>query len=72
MSKFDYFNNDQYIENKSIRSQVKNRISGLRRKMSRGASNIFRSIKTRTKWGNKNLWGSNEKGRNAPRKYNVD
>lgn len=50
-------------DNRRIKMDVENRISKLRRKLSRGAANIFRIIKTRTKWGNKQLWGNRDKGK---------
>lgn len=53
--------------NQRIEQKVKNRVGNLRRKLSRGAANIFRIIKTRAKWGNKQLWGFREDGRHKPR-----
>lgn len=50
-------------ENRTVLSKVNERIGHIRRNMSRGAANIYRMIKTRNHFGNKNLWGSNEKGR---------
>lgn len=49
--------------NTSMRAHVADRLSHVRRKMSRGAANIFRMMKVHAKWGNKQLWGSREKGR---------
>lgn len=60
------FDRDQRNKNRRILSKVNNRVGNLRRKLSRGAANIFRIIKTRTHWGNKELWGYREKGRNKP------
>lgn len=54
---------EQRDENRRIKSSVIDRFGGMRRNMSRGASNIFRMIKTRGGWGNKQLWGFREKGR---------
>jgi hypothetical protein len=50
-------------QSQTVKARVENRISTIRRKMSRGASNIFRMIKSRCGWGNKQLWGFREKGR---------
>lgn len=50
-------------KNRRRKMDVENRISRIRRKMSRGAANIFRMIKTRAKWGNKHLWGTRDKGK---------
>ena len=56
---------DQRNKNRRIKMNNFERVSQIRRKMSRGASNIFRVIKTRAKWGNKQLWGTREKGRSG-------
>ncbi|OQA36399.1 MAG: hypothetical protein BWY54_00082 [Candidatus Dependentiae bacterium ADurb.Bin331] len=57
--------NPKKIEhNMSIKQHVSTRISHIRRKMSRGASDIYRMMKVHAKWGNKQLWGFREKGRN--------
>lgn len=58
------FGEKQLNKNRKILSKVNDRIGHLRGKLSRGAANIFRMIKSRTHWGNKQLWGSREKGRN--------
>lgn len=49
--------------NRTMLTKWHDRISGIRRNMSRGAANIFRMIKTRGKWGNKQLWGTREGGK---------
>lgn len=51
-------------KNESIQEHNKTRLAHIRRKMSRGAANIFRMMKVHAKWGNKQLWGNREKGRN--------
>ena len=56
----------QMKKNQRIQDIVSGRIGNLRRKLSRGASNIYRMIRSRAKWGNKQLWGFREKGRNKP------
>ena len=48
----------------SIKDHSKNRATHIGRKMSQGAANIFRMMKVHAKWGNKQLWGHREKGRN--------
>jgi len=58
-----FFVNREQKRNTRILAHLKDRIAHVRRKMSRGASNIFRTIKTRCKWGNKQLWGSKEKNK---------
>jgi hypothetical protein len=58
------FGQVQRNENERVFSKAYARVGHLRRKLSRGAANIFRIIKTRNKWGNKQLWGFREKGRN--------
>ncbi|MGE0206232.1 MAG: hypothetical protein AB7R69_00080 [Candidatus Babeliales bacterium] len=58
------FGSHEKNENRTILSKVHERVGHLRRKLSRGAANIFRMIKSRNHWGNKQLWGSHEKGRN--------
>jgi hypothetical protein len=57
---------EQRNENRTILTKVNERIGHLRRKLSRGAADIFRIIKTRNHFGNKNLWNFREKGRNKP------
>lgn len=57
------FSQEEKNNNLRIKEKVHNRIDKLRRKLSRGAANIFRIIKTRTKWGSKQLWGNREKGK---------
>jgi len=54
---------EQQNQNRRIKEENFERVNNIRRKMSRGASNIFRVIRTRSKWGNKQLWGTREKGR---------
>jgi hypothetical protein len=54
---------EQRNENRREKEDNFNRISKIRRNMTRGASNIFRVIKDRAKWGNKQLWGTREKGK---------
>ncbi len=56
----------QMKKNQRIQDIVSGRVGKLRRKLSRGASNIYRIIRSRAKWGNKQLWGFREKGRNKP------
>ena len=53
----------QRNQNRRIISKTNDRVNHLRRKLTRGAANIFRTIKVRAKWGNKQLWGSREKGK---------
>lgn len=60
--KFNPFNTKEQNENISISVKVNNRIAHIRRKMSKGAADIFRVIKNRAKWGNKQLWGAREQG----------
>ncbi len=55
----------QRNQNRRIISKANDRVNHLRRKLSRGAANIFRTIKVRAKWGNKQLWGSREKGKSG-------
>jgi len=62
----DNINLKQDKKNQRIQSIVSERLSNVRRKLSRGASNIYRMIRSRAKWGNKQLWGFREKGRNKP------
>jgi len=50
-------------KNMSIKTRVNNRIAHVRRKVSRGAANIFRVMKDHCHWGNKQLWGNREHGR---------
>ncbi|MEX0939784.1 MAG: hypothetical protein WDZ41_00315 [Candidatus Babeliales bacterium] len=52
-------------QNKNRRRSMKfnERISTIGRNMSRGAANIFKIIRTRCKWGNKQLWGTREGGK---------
>lgn len=52
--------------NKSMASRAADRIHNLRRKLSRGAANIFRMIKTRGSWGHKQTKNHHESGK--PRK----
>ena len=49
--------------NQSIQSRLKSRLSHIRRKLSRGAADIFRMIKTRGGWGNKQLNNHHESGK---------
>ena len=58
-----FFGSEQERENQQVQVDTKNRISNIRRKMSRGAANIFRTLKSRWAWGNKQLWKFGEKGR---------
>ena len=46
-----------------IESNWHNRMNSTQKKMSQGAQQLFRVIKCRCRWGNKQLWGSHEKGR---------
>lgn len=48
---------------KSVKSRLNDRIAHINRKMSRGASNIYKMMRTRSKWGNKQLWGFGEKSK---------
>lgn len=58
---------EQTKKNQRIHDIVSHRLSHIRRKLSRGAANIYRVIRSRCKWGNKNLWGheniNNHKGK---------
>lgn len=58
---------DQKTDNNNQRfsQDVKNRLNNIRRKLSKGAADIFRMIKTRGNWGNKQLWGNREKGKHG-------
>ncbi len=51
-------NKDTEVKNTSISARLDNRLGHIRRKMSRGASNIARVMKNNSKWG---VWGT--KGR---------
>lgn len=65
--KFDddqkFFGKKQNKKNTRIQEIHENRLGNIKRKLSRGAANIFRMIRTRSKWGNKNLWGKHDHGR---------
>lgn len=57
--------NDKRAEHDtSVKQHLQTRMSHIRRKMSRGAADIYRMMKVHAKWGNKQLWGFREKGRN--------
>jgi len=56
-----FFSKKQRKKNKAVLKHANDRISHIRRNMSRGAANIYRMIKRSCKWGNKQLWGNNEK-----------
>lgn len=51
--------------NERFHDKLMDRISSISNKMSRGASNIFRGIKTRCAWGNKQLWWKSKKEKNT-------
>ncbi|HEX2978566.1 MAG TPA: hypothetical protein VHO47_05585 [Candidatus Babeliales bacterium] len=53
------FNSDEKRaeHNSSFKNHLKDRLGNMHRKMSRGASNIARMIRTRGKWGNKEQFG---------------
>jgi len=48
--------------NKSSLQHLKDRLAHIGRKMTRGAANIYRMMKSRAKWGNKHLWRRKDKG----------
>lgn len=58
---------DQAKKNQRMHDIVSGRISHLRRKLSRGAANIYRMIRTRCRWGNKGLMG--DEHINRPRQH---
>lgn len=62
---------NQRKKNRSVTAKANNRLNNLRRKMSRGASNIYRMIREGACWGNKQLWGWKEKGKKSARKKSV-
>jgi len=60
-------------ENKGLNAHLaenwQNRMDSQEKKMSRGAQNIFRIIKSRFNWGNKNLWRRCDKQKPSHTKY---
>jgi hypothetical protein len=60
-------NAHQAEENQKIRSKLSERLHHIGRKMSRGASDIFRMIKSRGGWNNRQSTGSHAKGHHKPK-----
>ncbi|MGB8467423.1 MAG: hypothetical protein WCE21_00305 [Candidatus Babeliales bacterium] len=52
----DPFSNEEKEKNQRFLSKLKNRLNHLRHKVSRGAANMYRAMKSRGKWGNKQIW----------------
>ena len=52
---------DRASKKRKITQEWKSRMDSTQKKMTRGAQNIFRMIKSRTHWGNKELWGNDKK-----------
>ncbi len=57
------FGSKQSKENQQVKADSKSRLSQISRNMSCGAANLFKTIRTHSAWGNKQLWGAHEKGR---------
>ncbi len=58
--------NKSHEQNHSNEEQMKHLMDSKQNNMSEGALLVYRIQKSRCHWGNKQLWGSNEKGRNKP------
>ncbi len=54
-----FFGPKQAQENQQVKADSKNRISQIARNMSAGASNIFRSLRPHSAWGNQARCGYN-------------
>lgn len=55
-------NHHESQKDRRILSKLHERLRNLRHKVSRGAASIFNAMKTRTKWGNKQLFKGGDKG----------
>ena len=57
---------NEYSQQHKAQKQTIDVMASKHDKLSEGAQEIFNIQKTRNSWGNKQLWGSHEKGRNKP------
>lgn len=48
-------------KDQAIHTRVKERIAHIKRKLSRGASNLYKMLRSREKWGNKQIKGHLQK-----------
>lgn len=57
---------NEVVQKEQMEQEWSSVMHSTQKNMSEGALNIFRIQKSRNHWGNKQLWGSKEKGRNKP------